>query len=189
MEWKQRKKFQQRLIAAKKKLCELEQKHVFQGFMYGEKTQRSLLADQIVSVNSKLLQQAMQDIRIPSKRWNLSKFISANSNKLLKNHLRISNVRGIEDDLEAYHGLQQKGLHLMSKGKVAVILVVDENNNQGKGSGPDIVDFEGVENSSYALLQALLCDDKRFSKVICYFNFSFSFFILHQSSIALHVLP
>ena len=47
----------------------MEQQHVFHGFRFGEKAQRSLLADQIVGVNSNLLQQALQNIEIPSKRW------------------------------------------------------------------------------------------------------------------------
>lgn len=67
-EWKERKKLQKRLIAAKKKLCDLEQKHVFDGLRFGEKAQRSLLADQIVGVNSKLFQQALENVQIPSKR-------------------------------------------------------------------------------------------------------------------------
>lgn len=67
-EWKERKKFQKRLIAAKKKLCEMEQQHVFDGFRYGEKEQRNLLADQIVSVNSKLLQEALQNSEKPAMR-------------------------------------------------------------------------------------------------------------------------
>lgn len=67
-EWKERKKLQKRLISAKKKLCDLEQKHVFDGLRFGEKAQRSLLADQIVGVNSKLLQQALENVQIPSKR-------------------------------------------------------------------------------------------------------------------------
>ena len=67
-EWKERKKFQKRLIAAKKKLCELEQQHVFHGFRYGEKEQRNLLAHQIIGVNSRLLREALQNIEIPAKR-------------------------------------------------------------------------------------------------------------------------
>lgn len=68
-EWKERKKFQRHLIAAKKKLCEMEQQHVFHGFRFGEKSHTRLLAEQIVGVNSKLLQQALQYIEKPSKRW------------------------------------------------------------------------------------------------------------------------
>lgn len=67
-EWKERKKFQKRLIAAKKKLCDMEQQHVFHGFRHGTKTQGTLLANQIVGVNSKLLQLALQNTEISSKR-------------------------------------------------------------------------------------------------------------------------
>ena len=41
---------------------------MFDGFKFGEKAQRSLLADEIVGVNSTLLQQAMLNIEKPSKR-------------------------------------------------------------------------------------------------------------------------
>lgn len=67
-EWKERRKQQKRLIAAKKKLCELEQKHVFDGLRFGEKSQRNLLADHILDVNSTLLQKALQSIDTSSKR-------------------------------------------------------------------------------------------------------------------------
>lgn len=46
----------------------MEQEHVFHGFRYGEKEQWSLLKDQIVGVNSKLLQEALQSLEQPAKR-------------------------------------------------------------------------------------------------------------------------
>jgi len=46
----------------------MEQKHIFHGFQYGEKDQWSLLSDQIVGVNSKLLQEALQSLERPAKR-------------------------------------------------------------------------------------------------------------------------
>ena len=53
---------------AKKKLVVMEQKHVFHGLRFGKRAQQSLLADEIVGVNSKLLQLALQNIEKPSKR-------------------------------------------------------------------------------------------------------------------------
>lgn len=47
----------------------MEQKHVFDGFRHGEKAQGNLLADQIVGLNSQLLQVALQTIETPSDRW------------------------------------------------------------------------------------------------------------------------
>jgi len=46
----------------------MEQQHVFQGYHHGEKDQWSLLSDQIVGVNSKLLQDALQSLERPAKR-------------------------------------------------------------------------------------------------------------------------
>ncbi|KAK9268194.1 hypothetical protein L1049_010637 [Liquidambar formosana] len=170
LEWKERKKFQRRLIAAKKKLCEMEQQHVFHGFRCGGKAQTSLLSDQIIGVNSKLLQQALQNIEISSKRWNLSEFISANSNKLVRNTLKVSEECithcGSEEHQDANFKLQEKGLHLTSKGKVATVLVVNNSINKGKGSKIDVLDPQSTANSSYSLLQTLLCDDKKFVKVV-----------------------
>jgi len=45
----------------------LEQQHIFQGFRYGEKSQRKLLAEQILSVNSSLLRQALKAAEVPNK--------------------------------------------------------------------------------------------------------------------------
>ncbi|XP_010247556.1 PREDICTED: uncharacterized protein LOC104590543 [Nelumbo nucifera] len=167
LEWKQRKKFQQRLIAAKKKLCEMEQKHLFEGFRFGEKEQRSMLADQIVTVNSSLLQLALQNTQMHTERWDLSNFISA---KQLKRPFSISKEcltpRGSKEKLDRNHELQRAGVRLLSEGKHAVVVVVSGSNSQEDGSIPKNVDSESEENSSNAsLLQELLHDDERFAKI------------------------
>ncbi|KAJ0960251.1 hypothetical protein J5N97_001926 [Dioscorea zingiberensis] len=64
----EREKKSQKPHSSKKKLCEMDQKHVFDGLRFGEKAQRSLLANQIVGVNSLLLQQALENVVIHSKR-------------------------------------------------------------------------------------------------------------------------
>ncbi|XP_043699697.1 uncharacterized protein LOC122650353 [Telopea speciosissima] len=170
LEWKQRKKFQQRLIAAKKKLCEMKQQHIFHGFRCGEKAQRSLLADQIVGVNSHLLQQAMLNTGIPSERWDFSKFICSNATKLSKNPLKIPKdgftCSEHTGKLDRNHQLQQRGIDLMLKGKVAIILVVDANDNYAIGLDTNLCHSESVKESSNALLlQSLLDDERRFLKI------------------------
>ncbi|KAK4858116.1 hypothetical protein QYF36_011284 [Acer negundo] len=168
LEWKERKKFQKRLIAAKKKLCEIEQQHVFHGFRFGEKSQTSLLADQIVSVNSKLLQHVLQNIKIPSKRSNVTELINATRSKLMRSTLKIS--KGCltpctsEEKLGAHFSLQEKGHHLVSKGKIAMVLVMNDIEKQGSGCDPDSVGFGNIEHKPSALLQTLFCDDQRFVK-------------------------
>ncbi|KAL9271135.1 hypothetical protein AKJ16_DCAP15131 [Drosera capensis] len=69
-EWKERKAFQRRLIGAKKKLSVMEQQHVFHGLRFGEKPQRDLLAQAISSLNSSLLQKAVESIGMPSESRN-----------------------------------------------------------------------------------------------------------------------
>ncbi|XP_022715665.1 uncharacterized protein LOC111274909 isoform X2 [Durio zibethinus] len=167
LEWKERKKFQKRLIAAKKKLCEMEQQHIFHGFRYGGKSQKSLLADQIVSVNSKLLQQALQDIEIASKRWSITE--SLTGTKLVRNRLRISEKcftpHTSEENLGANITLQEKALHLVSKGKVAAVLDMSDHRNQGKEYDSGLAFSMSMDNSETSSLQTLLCDDERFVKV------------------------
>ncbi|XP_058101161.1 uncharacterized protein LOC131245604 isoform X2 [Magnolia sinica] len=163
LEWKQRKKAQQRFITAKKKLNELGQQHLLQGFSSGDKAQKNSLANQIVGINFKLLQQAIQNIDKPSIRYNLRDFINANSIELLNNTLRISS----EDKLEADHQLYKRGLHLMSEGNVAIILVTDGNNDNGSEYDFDAVGCSGVEHQSNILqLLELLLNDKKFPKMI-----------------------
>ncbi|KAF9666444.1 hypothetical protein SADUNF_Sadunf16G0230000 [Salix dunnii] len=167
-EWRERKKFQRRLIAAKKKLCEMEQKHVFDGLRYGDKSKRGLLAEQIVGVNSKLLQQALENIAISTKRCSETELISAIRTKHVKSSLMISKeviTCANEEKLGANFKLQEKGLSLFSKGKVAIVLVLNDF-EKGKGDDPGVVDSESSENSLPFFLQKSLSDDQTFVKVI-----------------------
>ncbi|OMO82835.1 UTP--glucose-1-phosphate uridylyltransferase [Corchorus olitorius] len=167
LEWKERKKFQKRLIAAKKKLCEMKQQHIFLGFRFGEKSQTSLLADQILSVNSKLLQQALQNIEIASKRWTITE--SLTGTKLVRNRLKISE-RCLgpcthEEKLGENLKLREKALNLVSKGKLAVVLDVSDHRNEEKEYDDGLALSLSMENSETSSLQTLLGDDERFVKV------------------------
>ncbi|MBA0871195.1 hypothetical protein Goshw_022449, partial [Gossypium schwendimanii] len=166
LEWKERKRFQKRLIAAKKKLSEMEQQHVFHGFRFGEKSQASLLADQIVSVNSKLLQQALENVEIASKRWTITESLAGT--KLVRNRLRISEKcftpSTSEEKLGTNFTLQEKALQLISKGKVAVVLDMSDHKNRGKEYDLSLSSSTSRENSETSSLQMLLCDDERFVK-------------------------
>ncbi|KAK1327166.1 hypothetical protein QJS10_CPA01g01634 [Acorus calamus] len=90
LERKQRKKSQQRLLAAKKKLSELGQKHILQGLSFGEKAQKEFLVGQIININLKLFQHAVQSVDMPNSRFHLPEFVDGNSTTLLKNALKIS---------------------------------------------------------------------------------------------------
>ncbi|KAE9601218.1 putative 16S rRNA processing protein RimM [Lupinus albus] len=160
LEWKERKKFQKRLIAAKKKLGEIEQQHVFHGLRYGEKEQRSLLSEQIVGVNTKLLQEALQGLQQSTKRWNAAELVSASEAKLISS-MQISSkysLHGNGDNI-----LQEKGLKLMSEGKMAIVLLLNEKENQGCICDPDIVENEATDTLLLPL-QKLLSDHGNFVK-------------------------
>ncbi|RDX63807.1 rimM [Mucuna pruriens] len=158
LEWKERKKFQKRLIAAKKKLCEMEQQHVFHGYQYGEKDQWSLLSDQIVSINSKLLLEALQSLERPAKRqpvptkW-VAELVSAIEAKLI-NSIKISETyfsNGSEKKL--VRDMQEKGLELMSAGKMAIVFLLNEKEHHGGICDSNIVEDEAIDTLVHHMLQ------------------------------------
>uniref|UniRef100_A0A1J3K4H8 Ribosome maturation factor RimM n=1 Tax=Noccaea caerulescens TaxID=107243 RepID=A0A1J3K4H8_NOCCA len=159
LEWKERKKQQKRLLAAKKKLCELEQKHVFDGLRFGEKSQRNLLAENIVQVNSTLLQKALQSIENPSKkRWNVTEEINALRARVSECNLSIPRESlGLDASKEKMGDnftFLQLGKSLFSEGKVSVCLVLsDHENEQSEG-----------ENGAVSYLLTQLDDEQRFPK-------------------------
>jgi hypothetical protein len=67
---------------------------------------------------------------------------------------------------------REKGDHLMSKGKLAIVLFVEESEKQGGGYDSDLVDSESYETSPSSLLQKLPFDDQRFVKVVLIFSFA-----------------
>ncbi|GLU13920.1 hypothetical protein SLE2022_305250 [Rubroshorea leprosula] len=167
LEWKERKKFQKRLIAAKKKLCEMEQQHVFHGFRFGEKSQRSLLADQIVEVNSKLLQQALQNVEVASNRWSITESISGI--KQVKSRLRVPEncltPPTSEEKLGANFNFQEQASHLASNGKVCIVLDVGYCKGQERRCDPHLVNTESIKDSTLSSLETLLSEDERLVKV------------------------
>lgn len=62
----------------------------------------------------------------------------------------------------------------MSKGKLAIVLLVEESEKQGGGYDSDLVDSESYETSPSSLLQKLLFDDQRFVKVVLIFIIFYS---------------
>lgn len=58
--------------------------------------------------------------------------------------------------------LQERSLVLASKGKVAIVIVVDESKR--------VVDSKITRDSQFELLETLLCDNKRLVKVCTLFN-------------------
>lgn len=152
LEWKARKKFQKLLVAAKKKLCELEQQHVFDGFRHGGKSQTSLLANQIVTVNSKLFKQALHVIQMPEE-----------SSMKIKSAFKIPEECfsvGTRKQFDALTKLQEKGLYLTSHGKLAIVLVLEDSDEDGNSDHRTIL--EENEKSNPILVEAISNDNQKF---------------------------
>ncbi|KAK7369188.1 hypothetical protein VNO80_11223 [Phaseolus coccineus] len=155
LEWKERKKFQKRLIAAKKKLSEMEQQHVFHGYQHGEKDQWSLLSDQIVGVNSKLLQEALQSLERPAKRWKVADLTSAIEAKVIYS-IQLSEEyfsNGSENKL--VKDIQEKGLKLMSEGKIATVFLFNEKEHHGSIYASNMVENEAIDTSIFQMFQKI----------------------------------
>ncbi|CAN1847210.1 Ribosome maturation factor RimM [Linum perenne] len=170
IEWKEKKKSQRQLIAAKKKLSDMEQKHVFDGLRYGEKSQKSLLADDIVAANSDLLQQALKNIGVSSNRWNTSEFVSETRAKLKNGSLKISRDQltcASVNDLGATSRFHENGCHLVFEGKIAIVLVVNNLNNKGADSHHQLVDAKSshTETSPCSFISKALSDAQTFVKL------------------------
>lgn len=96
-----------------------------------------------------------------------------------------------KDKLGTHLHLQEKGLDLISKGKVAIALVVNDNGNQQGpqlASNPDLENSDSTEIIVSSSLQTLLCDDQRFVKVIL-FSFIPLRFFLRSSLCIIYTFP
>ncbi|KAF5191498.1 Ribosome maturation factor rimm [Thalictrum thalictroides] len=163
LEWRERKKATRCLIVAKKRLCEMERKHIFHGLQFGEKAERTLLADHIVSINFKLFQQAMHNFETVSTRWNLSEFVKAYPTNILENPIKIPKESlassETKDKTVATEGLKRKGQKLISEGKAAIVLVVNDKKNLERCSNLEHGDSGSADSSNIAYLQASLLND------------------------------
>lgn len=79
-------------------------------------------------------------------------------------------LTGSEEKLVGDINIQEKGLGLISEGKMAIVLLLNEKESQGCIRVPDIVENETI-TSTLNVLQKLLCDHEQFVKVVylCFF--------------------
>ncbi|PKU73429.1 uncharacterized protein LOC110093368 isoform X1 [Dendrobium catenatum] len=155
MEWKLRKRLQQRFTAAKKILQEMGHSHLFDGFSIGDKGQRAMLARHIADLNLSLFQHAVRCVEASSRRLSLFDFVDANSDLLLKNALMIP-YKYLRDSVypEKNDELFKEGLRLLNNSKAAIILVINDDSSLG------MVSNELVLHK----LQQLLADYQSFLK-------------------------
>ncbi|CAN6452882.1 unnamed protein product [Victoria cruziana] len=136
LEWKQKKRTRQQLLAAKKKLSEIGQHHILEGLSSGDKAQKLLLTNQIINMNLKSFQHALQNISKPKVCSSyLEEFVNANSAKLLNKTLKISksslHCNGYNIQRNGCSELRDAGFDLIFQGKVAIILALNDGRLQG----------------------------------------------------------
>ncbi|RWV85813.1 hypothetical protein GW17_00052365 [Ensete ventricosum] len=138
------------------------QTHVLEGLKIGEKVQKSSLARQIVNIDCKLLQHALQSINKPFHSF--PEFVGANSAKLPRRSIRVSheNLRNhtSKQKDDSNYLLYKEGLQLLSRSKTAIIVIINGNNCDG-----DSVPTDGGSKTSLSQFEDLLFGCNGFMKV------------------------
>jgi hypothetical protein len=91
----------------------------------------------------------VQEKRISTIKISEKSFLTGSKDKLVRNIIK----------------MQEKGLELISKGKMAIVLLLNEKESEECIYDPD-VENEATENSTLLMLQNLLCDHDKFVKVV-----------------------
>ncbi|KAG2617506.1 hypothetical protein PVAP13_3NG181457 [Panicum virgatum] len=124
MEWKDRKRLQRRVISGKKVLSEMDQGHVLEGLLSGDKVQKASLAAQIGCVDFQLFRHA---VHCASKQTeSSSKNLLANSSLSRKKVIKIpykSFINLGEKSEPAFSRELKEGLETLVKSKAAFVLV------------------------------------------------------------------
>ena len=111
-EWKDRKRLQRRVIAGKKVLSEMDQVHVLEGLVSGDKIQKASLAEQIGSIDFQLFRHAVHCASKQIERYRplfdiLPKFSSKETEQyvyLLYTHVALPRCQIANHSLFAFGG-------------------------------------------------------------------------------------
>ncbi|PUZ64759.1 hypothetical protein GQ55_3G168900 [Panicum hallii var. hallii] len=123
MEWKDRKRLQRRVIAGKKVLSEMDQGHVLEGLLSGDKVQKASLAEQIGCVDFQLFRHAVHCVSKQIERS--SKNLLPNSSLSRKKVIKIpykSFINLGEKSEHAFSRELKEGLETLLKSKAAIVL-------------------------------------------------------------------
>ncbi|KAL6848675.1 hypothetical protein ACP4OV_021258 [Aristida adscensionis] len=148
MEWKDRKKLQRRVIAAKKILSEMDQGHVLEGLQSGDKLQKASLAEQIGCIDFQLFRHAM--FCVSKQIVSSSKHLLAKSSLSRKKAVRLPYKTLINHEEKEEHVLSgelKKGLEILLKSKAAIVLVRNGSDSDAK--------LQFLLNSFSTLMKAL----------------------------------
>ncbi|KAK1698788.1 hypothetical protein QYE76_015485 [Lolium multiflorum] len=130
MDWKEKKKLQRRITAAKKVLTEMEQCHIFEGLASGDKLERDSLAEQIGSIDFQLFKHAMNSV---SKQIDSTfKNLVANSSSSRKNVMRIPCDTLMSHEEKGNYSFSNefsKGREILQTSKAAIVLVTNDSDS------------------------------------------------------------
>ncbi|PAN18108.1 hypothetical protein PAHAL_3G179000 [Panicum hallii] len=133
MEWKDRKRLQRRVIAGKKVLSEMDQGHVLEGLLSGDKVQKASLAEQIGCVDFQLFRHAVHCVskQIESSSKNLLPNSSLSRKKVIKiPHKSFINLG--EKSEHAFSRELKEGLETLLKSKAAIVLVRNDSDSDAE---------------------------------------------------------
>ncbi|XP_066368176.1 uncharacterized protein [Miscanthus floridulus] len=149
MEWKDRKRLQRRVIAGKKVLSEMDQVHVLEGLVSGDKIQKASLAEQIGGIDFQLFRHAVHcaSKQIESSSKNLLANSSLSRKKVVKIPYKTLINLGDNAEHAAFSSEFKNGLEILLKSKAAIVLV---------RNGPDSdAEFLSLLNSFSELMKVV----------------------------------
>ncbi|XP_052157015.1 uncharacterized protein LOC127774761 [Oryza glaberrima] len=145
MEWKEKKRLQRRVIAAKKILSEMDQGHVLEGLLSGDKVQKASLAEQIGSIDFQLFRHAMHSVSRPIGSLSKDVFVKSSSSRKKLMRIPYETLLNHEENANFASELNE-GAGIIQKSKAATILITNDS---------DTVDaeFQGLLNSFNKLMK------------------------------------
>uniref|UniRef100_A0A0D9WJT6 RimM N-terminal domain-containing protein n=1 Tax=Leersia perrieri TaxID=77586 RepID=A0A0D9WJT6_9ORYZ len=126
MEWKEKKRLQRRVIAAKKILSEMDQGHVLEGLLSGDKVQKASLAEQIGSIDFQLFRHAMHSVSRPIGSLSKNVFVKSSSSRKKLMRIPYETLMNNEENVNFSSELNE-GVRILQKSKAATILITDDS--------------------------------------------------------------
>ncbi|TVU20294.1 hypothetical protein EJB05_36498, partial [Eragrostis curvula] len=124
MEWKDRKRLQRRVIAAKKVLSEMNQGHVLEGLLSGDKVQKASLGEQIGGIDFQLFRHAVQCVSKQTESSSRKSLTNSSLSRKKAMKIPYKTLNSCDEKVEhVFSNEHRKGLEILLKSKAAIVLV------------------------------------------------------------------
>lgn len=147
-EWKEKKRLQRRVIAAKKILSEMDQGHVLEGLLSGDKVQKASLAEQIGSIDFQLFRHAMHSVSRPIGSLSKDVFVKSSSSRKKLMRIPYETLLNHEENANFASELNE-GAGIIQKSKAATILITNDSDTLD-------AEFQGLLNSFNKLMKVCI---------------------------------